>query len=261
MPTETDPLKPSVKDQERNRMNGSSPTTISLRTRAWWLLAAAVVGVVLLQTVGFAEPEKTKAESNAAKPTAFLMTPEREAAAVTFAQQHHPELEQLIQSLKKSDRRQYRLAIQHLYTQSEKLARIRERSEERYLNALKVWQLDSRIRLMAARLSMTDDPTWEAELKKLLEARHDLRLEQLEAEQIKLLERLSKVERDIAGMTDQKDEMLATELQRLKTKLETTVTGNRAAGATRNEKKSSAAPKRSATSGPRKSKAPATTVK
>ena len=51
------------------------------------------------------------------------MTPERQAAALKFAELHHPELYELLQNLKEARRPEYQEAVRQLYNDSERLAR------------------------------------------------------------------------------------------------------------------------------------------
>jgi hypothetical protein len=134
-------------------------------------------------------PMKTKAGRPAAKTPAQLAA-EREAAALAFAREHHPELLTLIEKLRKENRREYNLAIRDLSQASDRLARIKKQSPAQYEVALSAWKLDSRAHLLAARLTMSPDPAREAELKQVLRDRVDLRLQEYQFERDRIQKRL-----------------------------------------------------------------------
>jgi hypothetical protein len=161
------------------------------------------------------------AAGRADKSEEIIVTRERAAAALAFARQHHPELADLLRHLNDAHPLAYRRAIRELYQTSERLARQRERSPERYELALKAWKLDSRIRLLAARMTMTDDPALEAELRDALQARLDAKREQLQferdraAERVQMLESsLDAIQRDPAAALDREYERVTRGLRK-----------------------------------------------
>lgn len=147
------------------------------------------------------------------------ITPARETAAITFARLHHPELADLLERLKKRNNRQYELAIRDLFLASERLARFRERAPEAYDIHLELWKVDSRLRLLAARMSMSEDKNVEAELKALLEQRVDLRLRQLRLERERVAERLQKYDEQIRELEQDPAGAAERDLARLQNSL------------------------------------------
>ena len=168
-----------------------------------------------------AKPDKaTKKNRNTEKDSAAAnrsaLTPAREAAGMTFAQLHHPELAKLLARLKKKQAKQYEQAMRQLFQTSERLARTRERAPERYELELEAWKLDSRIRLIAARMTMNSDAEMDDELKALVKARAEIRLRQLKAERNRLAERLGRVDSLIEKISSDPEATAAKELQRIK---------------------------------------------
>jgi hypothetical protein len=148
------------------------------------------------------------------------MTPGREAAALTFAQLHHPELEKLLVHLQKSNPAEYRRAVRKLYLDSERLARVAERSPERYELELEAWKLDSRIRLHVARMSMSSGRgELDEQLRTLLQDRVDLRLRLLHFERERAESRLSKLTESIDEIERDPEEAALKDLQRVKRSL------------------------------------------
>ena len=73
-------------------------------------------------------------------PEMAVVTPERESAALLFAERHHPELRGLLDRLKVNNPDQYEDAIADLFRTSERLAGLQARTPERY--DLELEQLD-----------------------------------------------------------------------------------------------------------------------
>lgn len=148
------------------------------------------------------------------------ITPAREAAALAFAKQNHSELVPLLKKLKTRNRRAYRQAIRQLFLDSERLARLQDTNSKRYELALKTWKLDSRIRLLAARVLLVKnpDPRLEEQLKKALGERVDVRMRQLEMERGRLEKRLQKLNTEIIKLHD-RDAAVEQQLKRVKRSL------------------------------------------
>jgi hypothetical protein len=133
-------------------------------------------------------------------------TPEREAAALSFVKQHHPELEDLLKQLKSGNRPEYRRAINELFVASERLAASKERDPVRYELDLRAWKIESRIRLLAARMAMADDELLQAELKELLLEKIGVQLEQQLLERERVTARLERLDATIARLRNQREE-------------------------------------------------------
>jgi len=143
-------------------------------------------------------------------------TPEREAAALTFVKQHHEELVQLLQHLKKQQSKEYYQAIKELFRTSERLAMIQERDVQRYELELKSWKTKSRIQLLVTRLKITpDDARLQAELKRALLDQIDLRLGLLKQDHRQLIDRANKLEDQIKKMTAQREQMVEKQMKAL----------------------------------------------
>jgi hypothetical protein len=199
---------------------------MSLRTT---LLLATVTALVGGSAVVAQNRVKTAADENESKSAAprpvtkktvrVAITPGREAAAMTFAKLHHPELSELLVKLKKGNRREYDRAVRALYLTSERLARFKTRfpsRPERHELALQAWKLDSRIKLLAARMAMSADKKLEAELKAALVERVDVRQRELELERDRLRTRLESLDKSIERLTQNRETLLKKDFQRVK---------------------------------------------
>lgn len=143
-------------------------------------------------------------------------TPQREAAALSFVQQHHPELAALLAKLKRTNATEYEQAIGELFRTSERLAQTQERDAQRYELELELWKVESRIRLLAARLTMGgDSETLRKRLRTLLEEQFDLRLARQRLDRDRAAERLQRHEEAISRMEQNREKQLEMALRRL----------------------------------------------
>ncbi|MGC1274513.1 MAG: hypothetical protein WBC44_12480 [Planctomycetaceae bacterium] len=148
----------------------------------------------------------------------------REKAALTFASRHHPELAELLKRLKASDAKAFEKAVRDVSQSRERLSRLEANDPERYEHALRVWTLDSRIRLLAARSAMSDDPSIEERLRELLQERRQARLSMLRLEHRRLESRVDRIEGQIDQLERNGDDAVENDLARIKR----AVTTNRA---------------------------------
>jgi hypothetical protein len=126
-----------------------------------------------------------------------VITPEREAAAITFVREHHAELVDLLNQLKETKPAEYQTAIRELFQTSERLAQLREQDPQRYDLELEAWKVKSRIQLLAARSTMSGDKSLEEQLHSALAEQADVRLRQLKLERGRVAERLQKLDKNI----------------------------------------------------------------
>jgi hypothetical protein len=132
-----------------------------------------------------------------AKIAPAMLTPEREAAAIQFVREHHPELVDLLKGLKQTNAAQYQAAVRQLFQTSERLAKIHETDPPRYEFELSLWKIKSRIQLLAARSSMGRDPEIESQLRAALAEQAHLQLQELQMDRDRAAERLKKLDASI----------------------------------------------------------------
>jgi hypothetical protein len=161
-------------------------------------------------------PAKKLAAVDSAKNDAEPLPPKREASAIKFAQQHHPELAELLSRLKASHPGQYTKALRELDKTRERLEKAKDTDADRYAILLREWQLDSRVRLLAARLMMSTSEELEAELRQVLTERHDVRLQLLTYDREKSKTRLQKVDEQIAEHVQNRESSIDREVDRIK---------------------------------------------
>lgn len=167
-------------------------------------------------------PSKKPAPTVSGKPADIEpISPKREEAAVAFAQQHHRELAELLTRLKVSFPEEYMKALRELDKTRSRLEKAREYDEDRYAILLREWQLDSRVRLLAARLTMSTSAELEAELRQALTERHDARLQLLTYDREKSKARFLKMDEQIAEHVQNRESSIDREFDRIKKTAET----------------------------------------
>lgn len=136
-------------------------------------------------------------------------TPEREAAALTFVERHHPELHAVLKKLKQADPKAYRTAIRELFRSSERLAASREKlSPEAYELELAAWKAQSRVELLSARMVMGATPELEAELRRALGEQQEVKRQQLELERQRAAKRLDDLDKQLERLTKDWDRLI-----------------------------------------------------
>lgn len=139
----------------------------------------------------------------------FGMTAEREAAALTFVRQYHPELEQLLVSLKERGNRGYSAAIRDLFKTSERLAAVKERNIDTYEYQLSAWKLKSRLQLLSVQIQMNPkSKKLRDELKSVLTQQVDLQVQHLQNEYKKANLRAKKVQEQIDQLVKNRDSLI-----------------------------------------------------
>ncbi len=147
---------------------------------------------------------------------AVTISPEREAAAILFARENHPELAALLDGLKKNAPREYQAALVDLDRAVERIGKLKDKSPDRHQVELAEWKITSRIRLLAARLTMSEDPTVEAELRAALRERLELRLGAQRAERDRLQVRVTRLDQQIEEMSSRADATIEKQLVELR---------------------------------------------
>jgi len=126
---------------------------------------------------------------------------EREAEALAFVRQHHPELATVLEALKPMNPSEYRKAIVELSQVGRTLAEVKVRNPKRYELALDAWKTKSRVELLAAQLAGAPGEELKSQLRLAIEAKLDVEirrqrfeLEQAEAAAKKARESLDRLE-------------------------------------------------------------------
>jgi hypothetical protein len=143
------------------------------------------------------------------------VTPEMETAAISFVSLHHPELAELINQLKGTNSDQYQQAIRDLSRTAATLANTQKNDPTRYELDLKLWQMNSHIQVIAARLAMAPTPELKESLKSKLLEQIDLRLEIHRLDRERVEARLKRIDDSITRLRDSREQEAAKAFERL----------------------------------------------
>jgi len=139
-----------------------------------------------------------------------------EAVSLAFAREHHPELAQLLDTLRGMDRRHFDDALRDLSRDVERLMRMRDREPDRYPLSLELWKLESRIRLEVARYSTTGNDDFQTRLKPLIDQRREARVKLLQLDRSKAVERLSRIDEQLTLLQSEPDKQTVHEISLLR---------------------------------------------
>lgn len=148
--------------------------------------------------------------------TTPALSAKAEAAAFEFARAHHAELASLLEQLKANAPSEYRSAIVELDKTRERLEKSRKNTPERADIELADWKVNSRIRLLVARMAMGGDSSLEADLKSALRERADLRVQLLTEERDRLRRRIEKLDETIVEQQRRAPDQVEKEFAGLK---------------------------------------------
>src|SRR5262245_22677697 len=122
----------------RMRLSRASLALVGALALACWLSAQEAAP----QTPARNGPRSAAKAAAKAKPP-VAVTPEREAAVLTFIQRNHADLADLLAHLKENQPQAYEQAIRELFRTTERLAQIQERDPLQYELELAVWKAQS----------------------------------------------------------------------------------------------------------------------
>ena len=164
-----------------------------------------------------AKRDKAKKSGNAKPGTAKAgVTPERQAAVMTFVQRNHAELADLLAHLKVRQPEEYETAVRELFRTTERLAQIQERDSAQYELELALWTAQSRVQLLTARLMMGTTDELQAALRTAVGEQIDARVALLRHQRQKAADRLANFDREIRKVEEDRDAVIEKQLQVLK---------------------------------------------
>ncbi len=143
------------------------------------------------------------------------VTPEREAAVLTFVKRHHPELIRLLSYLRLHQPRQYQRAVRELARMAERLAQVHQRDMARYELELRAWKTRSHIDVLVARMQVEPNDELRAELRAALVEQAATRKSLMQSERVRLVKRIEKLDAQIEQIETQQDREIEARLQAL----------------------------------------------
>jgi hypothetical protein len=133
---------------------------------------------------------------------------EREAAALTFVRQNHPELASLLTAMSKKNPKQYQNAVRDLYKTSERITNLRAKDARRADLELDVWKSQSRIDLLVARLRTADSPKLREELRDAVSRKVDATTQRLEYDVAEARARIDKQEKMLQSLKEKREKSI-----------------------------------------------------
>jgi len=149
-----------------------------------------------------------------AKP-AIKVTPQREAAVMTFVQRNHAELADLLSYLKTSQPEEYERAIREIFRTTERLDQIQDRDPLQYELEVAAWTAQSRAQLLAARLKMGSSDELLKQLREALTTQNEAKLALLKHDRQRVADRLNKIDGEIARFESDREKVIDRQVQLL----------------------------------------------
>jgi hypothetical protein len=143
------------------------------------------------------------------------VTPEREAAVMTFVQRNHAELADLLIYLRAAQPEEYERAVKEIFRTTERLATIQERDPLQYDLEVAVWTAQSRVQLLAAKLKMGSSDDLVKQLRAALQAQNAAKVALFKHERQKAADRLEKLENDITRLEANRGDAVDRQLKLL----------------------------------------------
>jgi hypothetical protein len=208
-------------------------------------IATAILLLGLIAGIAPAQDQPkppAKADAAKAKPNKFgsklnlKIGREREGELLTFVREHHPELADLLDQLKPMKAAEYQAALKDLDRDVRRLDQLKTKSPNRYEPELSLWISRSRIRLLSARLAMSEDGELREKLKEELRElrRRESDVLQLEIDAVR--QNLDRQQRRLAQLEQQAAELKGDDEQWLAKKLAALEKEHRAAEPAKNKK-------------------------
>ncbi len=157
-------------------------------------------------------------EGSDKKPAKAVVSGEDRQSAMAFASENHPELARLLEQLEKSRPGEFARAMTELSQQVQRLENVREKSASRYAEQLESWKRDSQIRVQIARWSRSKDAEQEKQIRELLKKRRETKVAQLQAHQKRLSDQLTRVNEQLAAMSESMESQVDKEWEQLSQK-------------------------------------------
>ena len=189
-----------------------------LLTRMLTLTLACVIAAPCLagekageKTASRQQPQRGQTRTAPNEPVSV----EAEKTALEFVHAQHPELADLLDALRRSNQPAYQAALRDVSREAERLGKLAERDSERHELSLRIWNLDSRIRLEIARLSMSSDTEVESRLRPMIEERQAARLALLEVDYQRQKDRFEKVSEQLNATRRSSSDRVSAEIDRI----------------------------------------------
>ena len=166
------------------------------------------------------EPSKESSKDSSGKDATGKdkgrMSAEHEAAALGFVALNHPDLVEVLNRLKASNHAEYEKALRQIHQTSEHLAKLSKDDPERHEAEMRLWKVDSRLQLLAARMSVNNASAANDELKQVVREEFEAKAELLALEHKRQTAQLKKLETEISRLNQGRDKEIDARVNELK---------------------------------------------
>ena len=144
------------------------------------------------------------------------MPSDHEAAALGFVLLNHPDLVEVLNRLKASNHAEYEKAIKQIHQTSERLGKLSKDDPDRHDAELRLWKVDSRLQLLAARISVNSTSAANEELKLAVREEFDAKADLLALERKRQAVQLKKVDAELTRLNQGRDKEIDARLNEIK---------------------------------------------
>lgn len=149
-----------------------------------------------------ADGDKAAKEAERPKPATAspaTVSAEQEKTILAFVSKHDTSLHGLLGNLRTSRPKEYQKALVDLNRATDRLAQVKRNRPHAYDLEVKKWQAQSKIQMLAAKLTMNPDPETRDLLRQAIEERANLELQVLRADREFTAKRLQQLDDQIAA--------------------------------------------------------------
>ncbi|HZZ71481.1 MAG TPA: hypothetical protein VFE24_04460 [Pirellulales bacterium] len=141
---------------------------------------------------------------------------EHETSALGFVALNHPELVEVLNRLKTSHHAEYERAVRQIYQASERLSRLSKDDPEKHELELKLWKIQSRIQLMAAKAGVGGVPSITDDLRTAFREELDVKADLLTLDRTRHLAQAKKAELELLRLQEGRDKEVDQRINELK---------------------------------------------
>ena len=158
------------------------------------------------------------------KPSSRSVTKANQAAVLKFVSKHLPELRKMLDYLQKNKPEQYEQAMREFSRDQMRLAAVKKRDADMYEIELELWQLDGKLRMLAAEIAALkkekDRAAAETQLEELVRKQQQKSLEKARMQRDRAAAQLARLENVVKQREENAESLTARSLKLWKSRIE-----------------------------------------
>lgn len=158
------------------------------------------------------------------KPIARNATKVNQVAVLKFVSEHLPELRKMLDYLQKNKPEQYKQALSEFSRDQTRLAAVEKRDTDMYEIELELWQLEGRLRMLAAEIAALKKEKYraaaESRLEELVKKQQQKSLEKIRLQRDRAAAQLARLENVVKQREENADALTARSLKLWKSRIE-----------------------------------------